>query len=106
MAQYFLGNAYFNLFTTLALYMLLGLGSDYCIFFHDTTEESALPKLHTLIITLLTTEASFGILGLSKTPVIESFGITLSFGLPAVFLTSIIIELGRFKVFHRNDLSK
>lgn len=96
-AQFYINDGYFNLFTTLALFMILGLGADYCIMLANTTLEALNSKVHTLIITLLTTEMSFGILGTSDIPVISSFGVVLSFGLLGVFLTNLVLFLNRFE---------
>ena len=92
-AEYILGSAYFNLFTTLAFFMILGLGADYCIFLREQDTKTMAIKVHTLFITLLTTEASFGILGTSETPVIASYGTVLTFGLLGVFFTNLYFSL-------------
>lgn len=92
-AEYILGSAYFNLFTTLAFFMILGLGADYCIFLREQDTKTMAIKVHTLFITLLTTEASFGILGTSETPVIASYGTVLTFGLLGVFFTNLFFSL-------------
>ncbi len=76
-----------NVFSVVALILILGLGRDYAIFLREIggTERSA-----ALAITLsaLTTLCSFGLLALSATPALHAFGITTLVGIAASFLVA------------------
>ena len=76
----------FQLFNVLALLLLLGMGVDYGIFLleHQGHEEG-----HAWLAILVggsSTILSFGLLGLSSTPALRAFGLTLLIGLPLVVL--------------------
>ena len=76
-----------NLFNTLALFLVLGVGVDYGVFF----AEAAQAKAHTMaaiLLSALTTMFSFGFLALSQTPVIHSFGLTMLLGIGTTLLLS------------------
>jgi predicted exporter len=89
----FIASGYFNLFTTLALFMLLGLGADYCVFMHQMNKENSLQVLQSITVSCLTTEASFGALAFSATAVISSFGIVISFGLLGIVLLVMLLRV-------------
>ncbi len=98
---------YMNLFTVMAGFMILGLGTDYCVFYHLSSEQEKSRTLHTLLIAWLTTEISFGMLALSDTAVIASFGLNLAVGL-ALMLSGVIIWSDGSNNLIRggNDISK
>ena len=81
-----LAGGYLSVFTVLAGFMILGLGADYCVFWHSLGRGDPRGTAHALWVSWLTTEASFGMLSLSGTAAIASFGICLSWGLAAVLL--------------------
>lgn len=84
-----LGEA-FSLFNTLALFLVIGIGIDFGIFFAEARQV----KPHTLLAVLLsalTTLFSFGLLSLSETTVIHSFGLTMLIGIGTTFLLSPIV---------------
>ncbi len=69
-----------TLFNTLALFIVLGIGCDYVLFFAETTGK---PEATTLAVALsvLTTLLSFGLLVVSRTPVVALFGLTVAVGI-------------------------
>jgi predicted exporter len=75
-----------QLFHVLAFMLILGIGVDYGIFFH----ENPIGRLDTAwlatSLSALSTLLSFGLLGLSKTPALQAFGLTMSIGIAAVWL--------------------
>ncbi|MCP4392202.1 MAG: hypothetical protein GY802_28170, partial [Gammaproteobacteria bacterium] len=75
-----------NLFHLMALILVLGIGLDMGIFLTETNEAA-----HTWLAVSLSTYTSllaFGLLALSKTPVLHHFGITVAIGLSLVWLLS------------------
>jgi len=76
-----------NLFHILALLLVLGIGIDYTIFF----AESRTAKPATMLAIMLsgcTTVASFGLLALSRTPFLSSFGLVVMIGIVTALLLS------------------
>ncbi len=73
----------FQLFNVLALALLLGVGVDYGIFLleHDQDTSAWLA----VALGAASTWFSFGLLGLSSTPALRAFGMTLLFGVPIVW---------------------
>ena len=77
----------FNVFSTFALILILGIGIDYQIFFLRLSETRK-NSLFALFVAAVSTILSLGILGLSETAAVRNFGITLTFGVLTAFLTS------------------
>ncbi|MBD1575178.1 MMPL family transporter [Vibrio sp. S11_S32] len=86
-----------NLFNLLALILILGIGIDYTLFFAEysrakiaSTTISHSQPLHSTLLAIslsgLTTLLSFGLLALSDTQAIHSFGITVLFGIIVCWL--------------------
>jgi predicted exporter len=74
----------FQLFNVLALALLLGIGVDYSIFL---LEHPAQPSAWTAVVLgAASTWLSLGLLGLSSTPALRAFGLTLLIGVPVVWL--------------------
>ena len=73
----------FQLFTVLALVLLLGIGIDYGIFLleHDGDPSAWLA----VVLGAASTWLSFGLLGLSSTPALRAFGLTLMVGIVVVW---------------------
>ena len=73
-----------QLFNVLALMLLLGVGVDYGIFLleHENDPHAWLA----VVIGAGSTWLSFGLLGLSATPALKAFGLTLMLGLPLVLV--------------------
>jgi predicted exporter len=73
-----------QLFNVLALMLLLGVGIDYGIFLQEHEDD---PQAWlAVVIGAGSTWLSFGLLGLSSTPALRAFGVTLMFGLPLVLV--------------------
>lgn len=73
------------LFNVLALILLLGIGVDYGIFLFEHADEAAWLAV---VMGAASTLLAFGLLGLSTTPALRAFGLTLLFGIAAVWLIS------------------
>lgn len=74
-----------NLFTAFALIVVLGVGIDYAVFFAESGKRSA----HTMLavgLSATTTVLAFGLLALSDTPALNTFGLTLWVGITLAFL--------------------
>ncbi len=68
-----------NLFHVFALFLVLGLGMDYSIFLRETVPGDRACLL-AITLSALTSCLSFGLLSLSSTPMVQSFGITVLIG--------------------------
>ncbi len=79
-----------NLFNTLALFLVVGIGIDYGLFFAESQKASARTLL-AVLLSALTTIFSFGLLALSETSAIHAFGLTMLLGISSVFILSPII---------------
>jgi predicted exporter len=75
-----------QLFHVLALMLVLGIGVDYGIFLHERPGRRDETAWLAVGISTLSTLLSFGLLGLSKTPALQAFGLTLLFGITAAWL--------------------
>lgn len=75
----------FSLFNVMALLLLLGMGADYGIFLRMAGAEAS-PAMAAVGLSAMTTMLSFGLLSLSQTPALHSFGLTLAIGLTLTFL--------------------
>lgn len=79
-----------TLFTALALVLLLGLGVDYGIFlYHQPDQPRAFAAV---LLSGLTSLASFGLLALSTTPALFSFGATVGTGLFVILVMAPLIR--------------
>jgi predicted exporter len=76
----------FQLFTVLALLLLLGIGVDYGIFLVEHQDDGA----SWLAVTLGagSTLLAFGLLALSATPALHTFGLTMLMGVGTVWMLS------------------
>jgi len=81
-----------NLFHILALLLVLGIGIDYTIFFAESGPGSR--TMLAILLSAITTILSFGLLGLSSTPVLESLGLTVLFGILAAWFLSPLAAFG------------
>lgn len=79
-----------NLFNTLALFLVIGIGIDYGLFFAEA-EEIRPEILLAVILSALTTIFSFGLLAMSETSAIHAFGFTMFLGIGSVLILSPII---------------
>jgi len=76
-----------NLFNTLALLVIMGVGIDYTLFFAENRSARG-STMMSVILACITTELSFGLLALSETPVVRSFGLTMCIGIGCALLLS------------------
>ena len=75
-----------QLFNVLALMLLLGMGIDYGIFLIEHRGDAS--AWLAVCVGAASTWLSFGLLGLSQTPALRAFGLTLLFGIGLVWLIS------------------
>lgn len=75
-----------QLFNVLALIILLGIGVDYGIFLLEHRGDGS--AWLAVVLGAASTLLSFGLLGLSSTPALRSFGLTMALGICAVLLLS------------------
>jgi predicted exporter len=74
-----------QLFHVLALMLLLGVGVDYGIFLQEEPSRRDPIAWLAVVLSALGTILSFGLLGLSRTPALRSFGLTMLIGTTAVW---------------------
>lgn len=74
-----------TLFTILALILVCGIGIDYTIFFAEAGRDHRATSL-AILLSALTTILSFGLLALSHTPLLRTFGLTLLIGIALALL--------------------
>ncbi|WP_455432483.1 MMPL family transporter [Vibrio barjaei] len=75
-----------NLFNLLALILIIGIGIDYTLFFAE--QQRCKSTLLAITLSAITTLLSFGLLSLSQTHAIHSFGITVLVGIFVAWLLS------------------
>ncbi|WP_038173295.1 MMPL family transporter [Vibrio pacinii] len=75
-----------NLFNLLALILIVGIGIDYTLFFAEKARSPS--TLLAISLSAMTTLLSFGLLALSQTHAIHSFGITVLSGIFVAWLLS------------------
>ncbi|MCZ6773104.1 MAG: MMPL family transporter [Proteobacteria bacterium] len=76
-----------NLFNIMALLLVLGIGVDYALFFRETGTENPATLL-AIALSSATTLLAFGLLALSATTAIHSFGLTILVGILVASLLS------------------
>ena len=79
-----------NLFHLIALILVLGIGLDMGIFMQET--DGAASTWLAVSLSALTSLLAFGLLALSKTPVLHHFGLTVAIGLSLVWLLSPMVR--------------
>lgn len=67
-----------NLFHTMALFLVLGLGMDYVIFAREMHQSKFTQQA--ILLSALTSLFSFGLLSMSSIPVVQAFGLTVLIG--------------------------
>ncbi len=87
----------FNLFTLLALWLVLGLGIDYGIFLRHGREHRVTAIL-SVTLSASTTLIAFGLLALSATPFIRSIGLTLLFAITLSWLFALLACMTENKI--------
>lgn len=83
-----LAGANLQLFHVLALMLLLGVGVDYGIFLHEHPGKRNPVAWLAVGMSAANTILSFGLLGLSHTPALQAFGLTMLLGTALVWLIS------------------
>lgn len=81
-SQYFLEQL--NIFNLLALLLILALAIDYVIFYqeHGLATRTCLA----ILLSAISSALVFGMLALSSTPAVQSFGVTVMFGIIAIYI--------------------
>ena len=79
-----------SLFNVVALFLVAGIGVDYAVFFAEMQRESA-NTLLAVALSAMTTVFSFGMLSMSETLVISTFGFTVLIGICSAFLLSPVV---------------
>ena len=97
-----------NLFSLFALILVMGIGVDYTIFFHSeegagSADEPRDHVLHAMAVALGSTLLSLGILVLSETPAVRSFGLVLSAGVLFAFLLAPATRLSTRRNTYREE---
>lgn len=82
--------ATYTIFTVLALILLLGLGFDYGIFM--TSANRQVETVATIAFAALTTLLSFGLLMLSSTPALKTFGTTVALGQCIIWTLTVFLR--------------
>lgn len=82
-----------QLFHVLALMLLLGVGVDYGIFMQEHPDRRNATPWLAVGLSAANTILSFGLLGLSRTPALQAFGLTMLIGIALVWL--IVPSFGR-----------
>jgi predicted exporter len=85
-----------QLFHVLGLILLLALGVDYGIFFQEPNSHHDDAAWLAAGLSALSTILSFGLLGLSRTPPLRAFGLTMAIGIAAVTLIVPCFRKGRY----------
>ncbi|OCH17987.1 hypothetical protein A6E05_11645 [Aliivibrio sp. 1S165] len=96
-----------NLFNLLALMLILGIGIDYTLFFAEQNKQSDHSHKESTLLAIslsaLTTILSFGLLALSETQAIHSFGITVLTGIIVAWLLAPLSQLPKYNSHHKGD---
>lgn len=79
-----------QLFGMLALLLLLGVGVDYGIFLLEHPDDGA--AWLAVVLGAASTALSFGLLGLSRTPALHTFGLTLGVGLVIITICAPLLR--------------
>ena len=91
-----LGNS-LNLFNFLALILVLGIGIDFTLFLAEARGDRSI-TMFAITLSALTTMLSFGLLSLSSTYAVHSFGFTVLIGIACAYLLSPLAVLEHPKV--------
>lgn len=76
-----------NIFSTVALWLVVGMGVDYSIFFREASDDASSTTVG-IFADSMTTLLSFGLLSFSATPALRSFGLVLLIGLTCALLAA------------------
>lgn len=96
-----------NLFNLLALMLILGIGIDYTLFFAEQNKQADNSHKESTLLAIslsaLTTILSFGLLALSETQAIHSFGITVLTGIIVAWLLAPLSQLTPSHIHSKRD---
>jgi predicted exporter len=86
-----------NLFHLISLLLAAGLGLDYALFFEHSSaaDRDQERTLHALLICALSTLLVFALLALSRAPVLQAIGVTVSIGVVSNFLLALALSRER-----------
>lgn len=90
-----------SFFSVAALFVVIGTGIDHSVFLFEAAETGEQPKEFVVFLAALTTILSMGLLGLSGTFPVASFGIAVAVGVTAAYLISFVPL--RFGGSHADD---
>jgi predicted exporter len=79
-----------SFFSIAALFVVMGAGVDHSVFLFEAAETDGQSKELVVFLAALTTILSMGLLGLSGTYPVSSFGVVVAAGVTAAYLTSFI----------------
>ncbi|PIE45714.1 MAG: hypothetical protein CSA44_01830 [Gammaproteobacteria bacterium] len=79
-----------SLFSILAALLVLGMGLDYVIFLAETDRPARV--MVSLALSYLTTLLSFGLLAVSQTVAVSTFGLTTAIGMTAILVLSPMVK--------------
>ncbi|MAZ66769.1 MAG: hypothetical protein CMF25_06630 [Kangiellaceae bacterium] len=82
-----------NLFSVMALFLVLGVGIDFSVFLFEGRGKAS--TLLAVILSALTTLLSFGLLALSQTAAIHAFGMVVALGICCALLFAIMVAKTR-----------
>lgn len=80
-----------NLFSILALLLVLGIGVDFGVFMREAGEQPSATVL-AVMLSALTTQLSFGMLALSATPFIRAIGLPLAIGIAVALVVAVLLR--------------
>ncbi len=96
-----------NLFNLLALMLILGIGIDYTLFFAEQNKQADNSHRESTLLAIslsaLTTILSFGLLALSETQAIHSFGIAVLTGIIVAWLLAPLSQLTQSYTHNKGD---
>ncbi|MBN2527367.1 MAG: MMPL family transporter [Deltaproteobacteria bacterium] len=81
-----------NIFTFVALLIVLAIGIDYTLFFAESSHMA--PTAFAIVLSGITTALSFGLLALSQNPALKTFGGTVLAGICLAMLLSPLSRIG------------
>lgn len=84
-----------NLFHLLALVLVFGIGIDATLFLAEAARERLEPTAFAITLSALTTFLSFGLLSLSATHAVRSFGLTVLIGITCAYLLAPLVVPAR-----------
>lgn len=95
----------FNLFALLAMVLVVGISIDYVIFFTEAKVEQAQKTLLAITLSALTTLMAFGLLSLSDTAAIATFGTVMLFGIGYGFMAATVLLATQADVLRKEKVT-